>query len=90
MNDVEIATVIVGITEVVKKLGLPSQYCPALAVVLGAGIVMFDDYKNGVTDIYSSIIRGIIIGTTSTGLYAAADKMIDKNNSNANISQETH
>lgn len=91
MNDIEIATVIVGITEVVKKIGLPSQYCSAFAILLGAGIAVFDGYKNGEIDIYAGVIRGVIIGTTSTGLYAATDKMIDKNTiQNANISQETH
>lgn len=91
MNDVEIATVIVGITEVVKKIGLPSQYCPAFSIVLGAVVTLLDGYQNGETDIYASLIRGVIIGTTSTGIYATADKMIDKTTTqNANISQETH
>jgi len=89
MNEAEIAAVIVGLTEMVKKFGLPSQYCPLIAVVIGIAVVVGEEVKNGGQDYYSAVFRGLLIGLTSTGLYATTDKMVTKG-ANANTTQETY
>ena len=93
MTDAEMVAVIVGLTEVVKNFGLPSKYCSTFAILLGAGIGVSEEFRNGTQDIYGGIMKGILVGATTTGVYAATDKMISKttnNTQNANIIQETH
>ena len=50
--DVLIVPFIVGIVELVKKLGLPSKFCPVVSVILGViiGLVYIspDDVAKGV------------------------------------------
>lgn len=63
--------IVIGLTEVVKRLGLPKKVLPAFAVVLGAGISMMVD---GVTT--TAILGGIIVGLTSQGLYSGTKATI--------------
>ena len=107
MENVEIAAAVVGITEVVKKIGLPAKYCPAFAIALGAILALLAEITYGnspigimgfVSAYFWAIIRGAIIGTTATGLYAVGGGVVDKVRNNkpqttpkvnpANISNE--
>lgn len=93
MSDAEIGGVIVGLTEVIKNLGIPSKYCPAIAVLLGVGLAVYDGYTQGQTDYVAMVIRGVVLGATTTGLYAATGNMVGKASSpsnNGNYPQETY
>lgn len=65
--------IVIGLTEVVKRLGLPKKFIPAFAVLLGAGISMA---TGGVTT--TAILGGIIVGLTSQGLYSGTKATIGK------------
>ena len=56
---------VLGLTEVVKRLGLPRKMLPLFAVVLGAGVAML---ASGVTT--TAILNGIVAGLSSMGLYS--------------------
>ena len=93
MDKAEMAAVVLGVTEMVKKLGLPSKYCPAFAILFAIFISLGEAYHNGTgeLDLYNALMRGLLIGVTTTGGYAAADKFIEKSqDSHANSTQETH
>ena len=93
MNKAEIAAVVIGITEMIKKLGLPSKYCPAFAIIFAIVLSVGDAYHTGneTIDLYGAIMQGLLIGVSTTGSYAALDKFIEKSNiQNANTPQETH
>jgi len=58
--------IILGLTEVVKKLGLPKKFLPLFAIVLGAGVSIL---ILGVTTY--AIIAGIVAGLTAQGMYTS-------------------
>jgi hypothetical protein len=69
---IPIAALIVGLIEVAKKLGLPTRYAPAVAVVFG--IVFAVAYKidtaNG--SWLEAVVTGIMVGLTAAGLYSGS------------------
>ncbi len=65
--------IILGLTEVVKKLGLPKKFLPLFAVVLGSGVSML---ILGVSTY--AIIAGIVAGLTSMGLYSGTMATLGK------------
>lgn len=85
MNETEIGAVIVGITELLKSFGLPSKLCPAAAIIIGGIIGVAEETRTGgEIDFYAGSMRGLLIGATTTGLYAATDKMIKTGTINSN------
>lgn len=57
--------VVIGIIEVLKLAGLPSKYAPFFSLVLGvAGAIAIAGAN------VEAIIGGIVIGLSSSGLYA--------------------
>ena len=65
METVSTMALVLGLTEVVKRLGLPRKMLPLFAVVLGAGVAML---ASGVTT--TAILNGIVAGLSSMGLYS--------------------
>jgi len=65
--DIAIVPFILGIVELVKKLGLPSKFCPIVGVVLGIviGIVYISP-----ADITKGILVGASLGLSAVGLYS--------------------
>lgn len=63
MDKTEIVVAIVAITQVFKYYGVPSKFCPAIAIGLGA---LFQ-YVNNPTA--NGILEGVVIGATVTGSY---------------------
>ncbi len=63
MDKTEIVAAIVAITQVFKYYGVPSNFCPMIAIGLGA---LFQ-YINNPT--VNGILEGIVIGATVTGGY---------------------
>ncbi len=90
MNEAEISAVVLGVTELIKKYGLPSKFSPLVALILSVGISIMEMLNAGGTDYYSTIMRGILIGIATTGSYAAVDRLVTKSTPNENNSQETY
>ena len=90
MNEAEISAVVIGITEIVKNLGLPSKICPLFAVCAAIGFTILTEVQNGGTDYTGAALKGLLIGTTTTGGYSAIDRFITKSSLNGNLAQETH
>lgn len=65
--------IVLGLTEVVKRIGLPKRYVPAFAVALGAGVQML---MTGVTS--QAILAGVVTGLVSCGLYAGVKTTVKK------------
>ena len=65
--DVLIVPFIVGIVEIVKKLGLPSKFCPVASVILGVIIGLVYISPN---DIAQGILVGASLGLSAVGLYS--------------------
>ncbi len=60
---------IVGITEAIKQYGIPSQFCPTIAIVVGA-LLQYAEKPNS-----QGILEGIILGATVTGSYAVTKRV---------------
>lgn len=65
MNEIVNAGLLTGLLEVIKQLGMPSKYCPLLAVVLGA-ILCVAQQGFGM----EIILKGMAVGLSSVGLYS--------------------
>lgn len=65
--DIAIVPFILGIVELVKRLGLPSKFCPIVGVVLGVVIGMV--YVSP-TDIAQGVLVGASLGLSAVGLYS--------------------
>lgn len=62
---------VVGLTQVVKDLGLlDSKYLPLVAVVIGVGIVYFP--------VTSLLVKGGVIGLTAAGLFSTSKEILQK------------
>lgn len=69
-----IIAVLVGVSQIVKGLGLPKKYVPAVNVVLGviAGLTMVE-----APTIQEKVLYGIIVGLSASGLFDQS-KLITK------------
>ena len=64
--------IVVGITEVIKRAsGLNTRYAPLLSLIVGIGIVLLGD-----APLKESIITGIIVGLSASGLYGGVKKTV--------------
>ena len=66
MNEKIIA--IVGITEAIKQYGVPSEFCPSVAIIVGA-LFGYGEKPNA-----QGILEGVVLGATVTGGYAITKK----------------
>ena len=66
MNEKIIA--IIGITEAVKQYGIPSKYCPSIAIIVGA-LLGYAEYPDA-----QGILEGVVLGATVTGGYAVTKR----------------
>ena len=66
--------IIIGLIEVIKKVGLPNKYAPLVSVALGLffGFVYLDTYKEG-------LIVGLMVGLSATGLYSGSKNIREVN-----------
>lgn len=75
VSGVFLVALLVGLSELLKRSGMPKRIVPIATVVLGiaAGIVYVspDDAKNGV-------LVGLSIGLAAIGLYSGAKNTIEK------------
>jgi len=63
--------VIIGLSEILKGLKIPTKYIPIFNVVVGVGIMFLGDLSVGHT-----ILTGVIIGLTASRLYDLVGKPI--------------
>lgn len=68
-----IIAVLIGVSQVAKKLGLPTKYVPLMNLLLGivCGFYAID------APVFEQIITGAIIGLSASGLYDQK-KVLDK------------
>lgn len=64
MNKPETLAAIVAITQLFKQYGVPSRFCPLIALILG-GVFGYSENQNA-----RGIIDGVILGALATGGYA--------------------
>jgi hypothetical protein len=62
---------IVGLVQVVKDLGLPSNYAPLVAVCFGL-LAGFAQFYAGQLPWISAAVTGVALGLSAVGLYAGA------------------
>jgi hypothetical protein len=62
---------IVGLVQVVKDLGVPSNYAPLAAVVFGL-LAGFAQFYAGRIPWITAAVTGIALGLSAVGLYAGA------------------
>jgi len=76
LNEAELGAAVLGLTEIVKNFGLPRKWVPVFAIALGVAISMIDAYRSGANDWFVAVVRGIVVGATTTGLYAAGKSFV--------------
>lgn len=71
---ITIIPLLIGILEVIKKLGINKKYIPIISLLLGigTGILLFAD-----GDLKAGIIKGIYIGLSAVGLYSGGKNTIE-------------
>lgn len=63
---------VVGITEAIKRATkLPTRYAPLLSLIVGTGIVFLGDMP-----LKETIVTGIVVGLSASGLYGGVKKTI--------------
>lgn len=64
---IAIIPIVTMLVDVLKRAGLPAKFAPLVSIILGVifAIVFLSD-----GDMKSSIIKGLIIGTSASGLYS--------------------
>ncbi|MBN2087528.1 hypothetical protein JW758_04210 [Candidatus Peregrinibacteria bacterium] len=68
MTDEYKIALIIGVTEAIKQYGVPSQFCPTVAIIIGA-LIGFGESPNA-----DGILKGMVYGTFATGGYAVVKR----------------
>jgi len=63
--------VIIAIIELLKRIGFNQKYAPLCAIVLGQVFALTKQFY-GQTEIYTSIVMGLLIALSAVGLYSGA------------------
>ena len=66
MNMAMVVAIIVGISQVMKNVGLPTKYIPLINLILGVGLSFLVLTGSSIQDI---ILQGLIVGLSAGGLY---------------------
>lgn len=72
--DVVIAPLILGIVELMKKLGLPGKFSGLVATILGIVIGILYLYPENVLQ---GILVGMSMGLTASGLYSTTKNTVE-------------
>ncbi len=65
-DEVVVVAVIIGLTEVWKRLGLPKKFAPLCAVCLGIIVSLLSTQS-----LMVEIMRGFAVGLAAVGLYSS-------------------
>lgn len=68
-----IIPITVGLTEVVKRVGLSSRFLPLIAIALGVVLTGFYTAFD-----QAGIVQGVIFGLTSVGLFSGVKSVAGK------------
>jgi hypothetical protein len=68
-----ILALIIGLTQALKKAGLPTRFAPLVAVALGLCAVFLTEGVSG-----NSVILGLVVGLTSVGLFSGTRATLGK------------
>ena len=68
MDNTQRIAAIVGITEAIKQYGIPSKFCPTIAIVVGA-FLSYAEKPDA-----QGVLEGIVWGASITGGYAVVKK----------------
>lgn len=71
--DVALVPATMGITEVIKSVGLPSKYAPVVS--LGVGIILGVVTSPG--EALRGVLTGIAIGLSASGLYSGTKALME-------------
>lgn len=63
--------IVLGLTELIKQLGVPSRFCQLASLAIGIVIAFLVD---GITT--TSILSGIVYGLSASGLYSGGKTTI--------------
>ncbi len=72
---IAIIPLLIGILEVLKKVGLKEKYVPVASVLLGI-VIGIGLFGNG--DIRAGLVQGIFIGLSAVGLYSGTKNSLEK------------
>ncbi len=72
---IAVIPLLIGILEVLKKVGLKEKYVPAVSVLLGI-VIGIGLFGNG--DIRAGVVQGIFIGLSAVGLYSGTKNSLEK------------
>lgn len=71
---------IVGLVQLIKNAGLPDRLAPAIAVLIGlaltTGYTLAYTVDVGGPNIFESIVNGIILGLSASGLYSGVQTAV--------------
>ncbi|KXZ40102.1 hypothetical protein SAMN05661008_01307 [Alkalithermobacter thermoalcaliphilus JW-YL-7 = DSM 7308] len=70
-----VISIIIGFIEVAKTAGFPKKYAPLLSLFIGIVISIFYDTS---IDVKERILKGIIAGLTSSGLFSGYKSLTRK------------
>jgi hypothetical protein len=65
VNFAVLVAVVVGLVEAAKRLGVPTRFCPLLALV--AGVVL--SFVPGVSNFSNQLFTGLVVGLSASGLF---------------------
>ena len=69
MDTIQLSALVVGCTQVLKQVGLPSKYLPLVAVLVGIGVNLLVTKTLDV----SVAIQGFSVALATTGILGAID-----------------
>ena len=65
----------VGLTEIVKKLKIPTRFIPLVALVIG---VAFAFLANVGESVAMNVFQGLIIGLSAVGLFSGVKNSVER------------
>lgn len=57
--------VVIGLSAVIRQIGLPERYSPVADVILGVAVV----WLIGAVSLQADVLQGILVGLSAAGLY---------------------
>ena len=65
MSEAIILAIVVGMTQVVKVIGLPQRIVPLFAMLVGVGVAFVANLGGN----WEVVLQGVIVGLTAIGCY---------------------
>ncbi len=75
MDLITLSALCLGLTEVIKQLGVPSRFAPVISIIIGLG-GSFIFAKNA--DLGNIVLNGLIAGLSASGFWSGAKAVAGK------------